>query len=68
MGNLDQLEKASRRAFMEYQALQANCEYCDYCDTFFKRFRCSASTHGECDCPKCQGFCECKVSEKDVGA
>ena len=20
---------------------------------------CTAETHGECDCPKCQGLCEC---------
>ena len=25
-----------------------------------KGFRCSAVTHGECDCPKCQGYCKCK--------
>ena len=33
---------------------------CKSCRTFeAKGFRCSAMTHGECDCPKCQGFCKC---------
>lgn len=25
-----------------------------------KGYRCSARTHGECDCPKCQGYCKCR--------
>jgi hypothetical protein len=33
---------------------------CKYCKEFSARFRCSAESHGECDCPKCQGYCECK--------
>jgi hypothetical protein len=33
---------------------------CKHCTEFFKRFRCSAATHGECDCPKCQGYCKCE--------
>ena len=32
---------------------------CKACTEFFKRYRCAAATHGECDCPKCQGYCEC---------
>ena len=28
---------------------------CDYCERFF--------AHGECDCPKCQGFCACKQTK-----
>ncbi len=31
---------------------------CKACQRFFSRFRCSAD-QGECDCPKCQGFCKC---------
>lgn len=34
---------------------------CDSCRQFFARFRCSAASHGECDCPKCQGYCECSM-------
>jgi hypothetical protein len=33
---------------------------CRHCLAFRERgFICSALIHGECDCPKCQGFCEC---------
>lgn len=32
---------------------------CCHCRRFFAQFRCAAATHGECDCPKCQGYCEC---------
>jgi hypothetical protein len=31
---------------------------CDKCSRFFARFRCNAPD--ECDCPKCQGMCECE--------
>lgn len=33
-----------------------NCQ-CKYCRDFFARYRCNAPL--ECDCPRCQGFCEC---------
>ena len=33
---------------------------CVACARYFLRYRCSARTHGECDCPKCQGYCRCK--------
>ena len=34
---------------------------CDSCERFFSPFRCGANEgSGECDCPKCQGTCECK--------
>jgi len=32
---------------------------CRRCREFFARYRCAAETHGECDCPKCQGNCQC---------
>jgi len=35
-------------------------EQCKHCNKFFENYRCSQQTHGECDCPKCQGFCECE--------
>lgn len=33
---------------------------CEACEEFFERYRCSRTSHGECDCPKCQGLCECE--------
>jgi hypothetical protein len=34
---------------------------CKHCEKFHALGRyCTAKSHGECDCPKCQGFCECK--------
>lgn len=33
---------------------------CKPCTTFFAKYRCGASvTIGECDCPRCQGYCRC---------
>jgi hypothetical protein len=32
---------------------------CRHCEQFYARFVCGAATHGECDCPKCQGYCTC---------
>jgi len=34
---------------------------CQSCTKYFVNYRCSAASHGECDCPKCQGFCTCRV-------
>ena len=39
---------------------------CKHCAEFFSRFSCSANTHGECDCPKCQGYCECQPPNRDA--
>lgn len=35
---------------------------CDPCREFFVRFRCNAPL--ECDCPKCQGLCECEAQNE----
>jgi hypothetical protein len=35
---------------------------CKHCEEFFKRFSCAKTTIGECDCPKCQGYCECYLT------
>ena len=35
-------------------------KWCKHCKKFYAKFRCSRVTHLECDCPKCQGYCECK--------
>lgn len=34
---------------------------CQHCREFFDEMglHCIANIHGECDCPKCQGYCEC---------
>jgi hypothetical protein len=43
------------------EAVGAN--HCEHCEKFAALgFECSAHTHGECDCPKCQGFCECPLT------
>jgi hypothetical protein len=34
---------------------------CEPCQRFFAKFSCAAATHGECDCPKCQGYCKCNL-------
>ncbi len=35
-------------------------EPCGMCVKFYAQFQCGATTgSGECDCPKCQGFCTC---------
>jgi hypothetical protein len=34
---------------------------CKPCEKFFSKYVCSARSHGECDCPKCQGYCQCKA-------
>jgi hypothetical protein len=31
---------------------------CGYCKSFNRISHCNANW-GECDCPQCQGFCEC---------
>lgn len=33
---------------------------CKWCREYFKRFRCNAPN--ECDCPECQGYCQCHAS------
>lgn len=43
--------------------LNPNCEVeekklCKWCEEFFSKYRCNKPE--ECDCPKCQGLCECK--------
>lgn len=36
---------------------------CKHCRKFFKRYSCAKVGYGgfdgECDCPKCQGYCTC---------
>jgi hypothetical protein len=38
---------------------------CKLCARFFKKYQCSAFL-GECDCPECQGLCECDPPEEEV--
>lgn len=36
---------------------------CSYCQNFFARFSCAKTSifyNGECDCPRCLGYCECE--------
>jgi hypothetical protein len=37
---------------------------CPQCDAFFARYQCSAGSYGECDCPRCQGYCTCHKPAK----
>ena len=34
---------------------------CVACVRFFSRYQCAMIPHGECDCPRCQGYCQCKA-------
>ena len=34
---------------------------CGHCDKFFAKYRCN--TPDECDCPRCQGYCECNMAD-----
>lgn len=35
---------------------------CKPCRDYFARFSCGMAVYLECDCPKCQGYCKCRVS------
>jgi len=35
-------------------------EQCKHCKEYFSKFQCSAHSHLQCDCPRCQGYCKCK--------
>ena len=36
---------------------------CNMCKRFFERYSCGKNRgDGECDCPKCQGYCKCKTA------
>jgi len=38
---------------------------CKSCSTYFGNGRhCNADRFGECDCPKCQGLCDCEDEHK----
>jgi len=40
----------------------ANDRTCDHCKAYFARFSCGKGRAPfECDCPKCQGYCECRL-------
>ena len=41
---------------------------CPACKKFFAKYRCSKKSHGECDCPKCQGYCRCEKARKAFDA
>jgi len=37
---------------------------CWYCQRFFAQYACTAAL-GECDCPRCQGLCECNLPDAE---
>lgn len=41
---------------------------CHYCADFFSEYQCAKQIHLECDCPKCQGYCECEDPEEEEQA
>lgn len=51
--------KQVARALIRDGVIVETEERCPQCAAFFARFRCSAASHGECDCPRCQGYCTC---------
>jgi hypothetical protein len=40
---------------------------CQHCSKYFESFSCGARSHGECDCPKCQGYCSCQSELHESG-
>jgi hypothetical protein len=52
----EDLATAAREAAEDQGLIKRKCRHCE---KFFARHRCSAASHMECDCPKCQGYCEC---------
>lgn len=46
-----------RRMFKPKRPRGTSRSVCIQCQSFFERFRCNSPD--ECDCPKCQGTCEC---------
>ena len=46
-----------RKTTQDTEQQKPQPEPCGYCPNFFDRFRCNAPD--ECDCPRCQGLCEC---------
>lgn len=42
---------------------------CPRCETYFTRYTCGKNVgSGECDCPKCQGYCQCEDLKNICGA
>ena len=55
----DDVERAVEALGITQEPTPPAVPLCEPCQKFFARFRCAAHTHGECDCPKCQGYCRC---------
>lgn len=54
---LYRIEALHRRLAAPPAAPQGGPVQCRMCAAFFARFRCNKPM--ECDCPKCQGYCDC---------
>mgnify|MGYP003336941819 CR=1 FL=1 len=50
---------ALRNAIAEAEKNQS-VKKCKHCSKYFANYSCGKNINGECDCPKCQGFCQCK--------
>lgn len=61
---LDKLRKRILECFRENRLVGDENDAtarCEQCQDFFALYRCNAP--GECDCPKCQGYCKCHELE-----
>ncbi len=39
---------------------------CKWCNSYFTHFNCNKPE--ECDCPVCQGYCECEADSEPIDA
>lgn len=39
---------------------------CECCENYFEKYSCGMLQCGECDCPKCQGYCACSDYVKEL--
>lgn len=45
--------------------METEKKLCRFCKEFFEKYVCAKNIgEGECDCPKCQGYCECQREEE----
>ena len=46
----------------EVDMVSLNPKLCAKCRKFYARFQCGHNIgQGECDCPRCQGYCKCSA-------
>ena len=40
---------------------------CKHCKKYFSKYSCGMAVYGECDCPRCQGYCSCEAMMHESG-